>query len=56
MLKELHVNAPISIHFEYPLGGAERGKRKLTVKTDMVINAMKKDLNWLKTKLGQFNL
>ena len=52
----LKVNAPVSIHLEYPLGGAEHGSTKLTVKPEVVTQAMKKDLDWLKEKLDKFGL
>lgn len=45
MLKAYKINVPVSVHFEYPLGGAEHGDRNLdaSVKT-MVIKAMKTDV------------
>ena len=44
MLKELNVNAPVTLHFEYDLGGAEHGADHLSVDPDVVIGAMKRDL------------
>ena len=45
MLKAYEINVPVSVHFEYPLGGAEHGDRNLdkSVKT-MVVEAMKRDV------------
>jgi sugar phosphate isomerase/epimerase len=51
LLKQYAVSVPISIHYEYGLGGAEHGARNLTVRPDEVITAMKKDLMMLKTFL-----
>lgn len=42
----------ISVHYEYPLGGAEAGADKLTIEKEKVIEAMQKDLVTLKTWLG----
>ncbi len=44
ILKAYGLNPPVSLHLEYPLGGAEKGKSELTVDRKMVYDAMKKDL------------
>jgi sugar phosphate isomerase/epimerase len=49
LLKELRVDAPVSIHFEYPLGGADHGHRELTIPGEQVIEAMAKDLKYLRS-------
>lgn len=49
LLNELGVHAPISIHLEYPLGGADHGNKELTIPGEQVIEAMRKDLNYLKS-------
>ena len=51
LLNELNAQAPISIHFEYPLGGADHGHRELTIPGDRVIEAMAKDLKYLRSVL-----
>lgn len=56
ILKELKLNVPISIHYEYPLGGAENGATKLTIKSEDVISAMKRDLAVLKNYLKEAGL
>lgn len=43
-LKKAGVKPPVSLHCEYPMGGAERGDRKITVDPSIVFNTMKKDL------------
>lgn len=44
MLKDYHINVPVSLHCEYDLGGAEKGNRQITVDPQVVFDAMKKDL------------
>lgn len=56
MLKELNVRVPVSIHFEYPLGGAENGAKQITVKREEVFAAMKRDLGVLKNYLKEAGL
>lgn len=51
LLNELKVQAPISIHFEYPLGGADHGHKELTIPGSQVIEAMSKDLRYLRSVL-----
>ena len=44
LLKLYKINVPVSLHMEYPLGGAEHGATKLSCDKQIVFNAMKKDL------------
>lgn len=44
MLKDLKVDAPVTLHFEYDLGGAQSGTEHLSVDPEVVISAMKRDL------------
>ena len=44
----LKVEAPISIHYEYDLGGAELGKKETTMNPTKIYEMMKKDLLWLR--------
>jgi sugar phosphate isomerase/epimerase len=50
-LKTLGIHVPVSMHFEYPLGGAEHGASTLTIDRDEVIKAMQTDLNAFKALL-----
>ena len=50
-LKLYGVNVPVSMHYEYALGGAEHGATSLTIDRTEVIKAMQKDLNLFKTLL-----
>ncbi|TAI48398.1 sugar phosphate isomerase/epimerase family protein [Flagellimonas allohymeniacidonis] len=45
LLKGYGLNPPTSLHLEYPLGGAEKGRNKITVDKKVVFDAIKKDLN-----------
>ena len=52
LLKQYNITGPMSIHYEFPLGGAEAGKRQLTVAKDAVLEAIKADLETLKRLLA----
>ena len=47
----LKVEAPISMHFEYDLGGAEAGKREISMDPEKIYTMMKKDLDWFRKSL-----
>lgn len=51
-LKQINFSGPISFHFEYPLGGANKGARQLTMEKEKVISAMRRDLKTLKEWLS----
>ncbi len=44
LLKKHKLNPPVSLHLEYDLGGAEKGKSNISVDEKVVFDAMKKDL------------
>lgn len=44
LLKSYGLQPPTSLHLEYPLGGAEKGRYEITVDKKVVFDAMKKDL------------
>jgi len=50
------IAAPFSLHLEYPLGGAEHGRKQLTAGKERVTGAMRKDLTALRTWLKQRSL
>lgn len=56
LLKKHDMRVPLSLHFEYPMGGAENGDMKLTVPEKEVITTMQKDLHTLKTLLKKHDL
>lgn len=48
LIKEHNIEGPFSIHYEYPLGEAEKGAKVLTMRKEEVLAAMKRDLTTLK--------
>ncbi|MEP7258173.1 MAG: TIM barrel protein [Flavitalea sp.] len=44
LLKKYQVDVPVSLHFEYPLGGVENGEGKITMDKRDIFTAMKRDL------------
>ena len=44
ILKKYKLNVPVSLHLEYPLGGAEKGNRSIYMDQNLVFKAMGKDL------------
>jgi L-ribulose-5-phosphate 3-epimerase len=50
-IKLYGINVPISMHYEYSLGGAEHGNTSLTIDRNDVIKAMQTDLNAFKGML-----
>lgn len=56
MVAEAEFAGPLQIHYEYPLGGANNGNRKITVSREEVFSAMKKDLVKVRGYLGQAGL
>lgn len=48
LLKKYRINVPISLHLEYPLGGAEHGDKKISIDKKEVFKQMKKDLTFLR--------
>ena len=52
LLNQHQIRGAFSIHFEFPLGGAENGEKTITIAREEVFAAMKKDLltlkGWLK--------
>lgn len=56
LLKKFNLRGPISMHFEYPLGGAENGARTITIPKDQVLSAMKRDLQTLRRLLSEAGL
>lgn len=51
LLKKYNIVKPLSLHYEYPLGGAESGATKLSVSEQEVIKHMEADLQTLKSWL-----
>jgi len=47
MLKDTGMNYPVSLHLEYGLGGAEKGRTELTIPEAEVLNAIKHDVEMI---------
>ena len=56
LLKKLSISGPISMHYEYDLGGANHGATKLTLEKEKVLTAIRRDLKFLKTRLRENDL
>jgi sugar phosphate isomerase/epimerase len=56
LLARTAFNGPVQLHFEYPLGGADAGKRQLTIDRQQVFSAMGRDLRQLRTYLRDASL
>jgi sugar phosphate isomerase/epimerase len=56
MLAQSGFNGPLQLHFEYPLGGADGGSKKLTAPREEVFSAMKRDLQQLRGYLSKAGL
>ena len=52
LLKQYKVEVPVTLHMEYPLGGANDGATTLTVDKKVVFDAMKRDLRKARQLLG----
>lgn len=52
LVKQYKLNVPITMHFEYDLGGAENGAKVISIDKKEILMAMKKDLTLLKEWLS----
>jgi len=56
MVSATPFSGPVQIHFEYPLGGANDGKTKISIPKEDVYAAMKKDLVKVRAMMAQAGL
>ena len=56
MVAASRFSGPLQLHFEYPLGGANEGKRTLTIPREQVFRAMRRDLRQLRSWLTEASL
>jgi L-ribulose-5-phosphate 3-epimerase len=56
LIKKYNIVKPISLHYEYSLGGAESGATKLSVPQEEVIRQMETDLQTLKSWLKKYEI
>jgi sugar phosphate isomerase/epimerase len=52
LIKRYKITGPISMHFEYPLGGADQGAKTISIAPEKITQAMKQDLNTLKNLMA----
>lgn len=51
LLRSLPESIPICLHVEYPIGGAEHGKKSITMSAEEVMKTMKADLDFVRKML-----
>ncbi len=51
LIATLPIEIPLCVHFEYPLGGAEHGDRKITMDAKEILDFMKKDLAFVQARV-----
>ncbi len=56
LYKPMNIEAPISIHYEYDLGGAEHGNKETSMGMEKIGAFLTADLRFLKNQLMQFGL
>ena len=56
LLRKSGISCPVSIHFEYPLGGADQGEKVLSMERTKVLDFMRKDLDYLTGRLREAGL
>ena len=56
LVRKYKLDLPVTMHFEYDLGGAEHGARKLNINQNEVFSKMKKDLNYLRKLWDESNI
>lgn len=49
LIRSYQIHVPVSLHFEYPLGGADRGNTTLDINPNAVFNSMRRDLAKIRT-------
>lgn len=47
---------PVSIHYEYDLGGAENGRKETTMSLEKIKTFLKNDLQWTRKKYAEHNI
>ena len=56
MYKSFGIQAPVSIHYEYDLGGAQHGNLHPTMDRKEIYSWLKKDITFLKNQFNKYNL
>jgi len=56
MYKSFEIEAPVSIHYEYDLGGAEHGDKNPKMSRNEIFSWLEKDINYLKQQFNKYGL
>lgn len=56
LYKSYNIEAPVSIHYEYDLGGAEHGSKEPTMSREEIFSWLKKDITFLKNQFDKHGL
>lgn len=56
LYKSFDIQAPVSIHYEYDLGGAEHGDKNPTMSKEDIFRWLKIDLDFLEKQFNEYNL
>lgn len=56
IIKADNFSGPVQLHFEYPLGGAENGKKTLTLPREQVVESMSRDLKAVRAHMAKQGL
>jgi len=56
LYKSMKIEAPVSIHYEYDLGGAEHGNKETTMSLEKIEPFIKTDFDFLKNQFSQYGL
>ena len=56
MVRAANFTGPMQLHFEYPMGGADQGKKTITIPQQEVFSSMKRDLGKLHGYMEQAKL
>jgi L-ribulose-5-phosphate 3-epimerase len=54
--KSLGISAPVTIHYEYDLGGAEHGNKTTTMSLKEILRYLKTDRDWLRNKFIEHSI
>jgi hypothetical protein len=56
MLKTARFSGPVQMHYEYDLGGADRGMATISMPPERIYSAMRKDLDLFRRWLADADL
>lgn len=56
LYKKFNIGAPVSIHYEYDLGGAEHGDKEISMSLEEIETYLRNDLDFLKSYFKKFEL